>query len=259
MNGDGILRDGFKPGDTIVITGGGGGFGRAFARRFGANGGKIAVWDIDPANGEETAAQVRAAGGDAIFFKVDLAAPEDIARAAQATLSAYGAPFCLINNASVFPRGEVLELSLADWELTLRVNLTAPFLIIKAFGPAMIACKRGCIINIASGRALEGAAKGANYAAAKAAIVSLTKSLALEWARHGVRVNTLIPGQSLTAMPLAATPAEKLHANAALHVPMGRIGYPEDMAGLAWFMASADAAYMTGQGVAMNGGGVMTP
>ncbi len=259
MSEDGILRDGFKSGDVVVITGGGGGFGRAFAKRFGGKGGKIAVWDVDQASGEETAKQVRATGGDATFFKVDLASAADIQRAAKETLEKYGAPFCLINNASVFPRGTVLELTQEQWELTFRVNVTAPFLIVKALGPAMIEKKRGCIINISSGRALEGAAKGSNYAATKSAISSLTKSLALEWAPHGIRVNALIPGQSLTAMPMVATPREKLIADAAVHVPLGRIGYPEDMAGLAWFLASADAAWMTGQGVAMNGGAVMAP
>lgn len=259
MSEDGIARDGFKAGDVVVITGGGGGFGRAFSKRFGANGGRIAVWDIDQKLGEETVAAVRASGGDATFYRVDLGNPDDIIRASGDTMAAYGTPYCIINNASVFPRGEVLALSLADWEFTLRVNLTAPFLIAQAFGPAMIEKKRGCVINIASGRALEGAPKGANYAATKAGIVSLTKSLALEWAPHRIRVNTIIPGQSLTAMPMVATPRDKLIANAAEHVPLGRIGYPEDMAGVAWFLASADAAWMTGQGIAMNGGAVMTP
>jgi NAD(P)-dependent dehydrogenase (short-subunit alcohol dehydrogenase family) len=259
MNDDGIERDGFKSGDCVVITGGGGGFGRAFAKRFGSNGGRIAVWDIDRKLGEEAVDAVCAGGGDATFFHVDLGSADAISRAAQDTMAQYGTPYCLINNASVFPRGEVLALSLQDWEFTFRVNVTAPFLIVKAFGPAMIGKKRGCVINIASGRALEGAPKGANYAATKAAIVSLTKSLALEWAPHRIRVNTIIPGQSLTAMPMVATPREKLIADAASHVPLGRIGYPEDMAGVAWFLASADAAWMTGQGVAMNGGAVMTP
>lgn len=259
MNDDGIERDGFKSGDVVVITGGGGGFGKAFAKRFGGNRGRIALWDIDKKLGEETAAEVRAMGGEATFFPVDLGDTDAILRTAEATMNRYGTPYCLINNASVFPRGEVLALSLQDWEFTFRVNVTAPFLIVKAFGPAMIEKKRGCVINIASGRALEGAPKGANYAATKAAIVSLTKSLALEWAPHRIRVNSLIPGQSLTAMPMVATPREKLIADAATHVPLGRIGYPDDMAGVAWFLASADAAWMTGQGVAMNGGAVMTP
>ncbi|MGE3644581.1 MAG: SDR family NAD(P)-dependent oxidoreductase [Beijerinckiaceae bacterium] len=259
MDSDGIVRDGMKAGDLVVITGGGGGFGRAFTRRFAKMGAKVSVWDVDAANGAAAAEEARSLGVQAEFRRVDLADPAAIEKAAQDTLAAMGAPYCIVNNASVFPRGEVLELSLADWELTLRVNITAPFLIVKAFGPSMIAAGRGTVINLASGRALEGAPKGANYACTKAAILSLTKSLALEWARHGIRVNAIIPGQSLTAMPLVATPEETLHENAKTRVPLGRIGYPEDMAGLAAFLVSADAAYMTGQGVAMNGGVVMIP
>ena len=259
MSEDGIARDGMKPGDLAVITGAGGGFGRAFARRFARLGARLSLWDIDEKAGEAIVVEARALGADAQFLKVDLADPAAIDAAVGNTLSSMGTPYCIINNASVFPRGEVLELSLADWDLTLKVNITAPFLIVKSFGPTMIEEGRGNVINLASGRALEGAPKGANYACTKAAILSLTKSLALEWARHGIRVNAIVPGQSLTAMPLAATPEEKLHANAKTRVPLGRIGYPEDMAGLAAFLVSPDAAYMTGQGVAMNGGVVMVP
>ena len=256
---DGIQRDGLKAGDVAIITGGGGGFGRAFSLRLARMGARIAVWDVDATLGGETVRQVREAGGEAHFFKVDLADPASIAACADETVKAMGVPYCIINNASVFPRGEVIELTLADWEWTLKVNLTAPFLIAKTLGPQMIEKGRGVVINLASGRAVEGAAKGANYACTKAAMVSLTKSLALEWARHGIRVNAIIPGQSLTAMPLAATPEAELHAHAKLRNPMGRIGYPDDVAGLAAYLVSADAAYMTGQGVAINGGAVMVP
>ena len=259
MAEDGVVRDGLKAGDLVIVTGGGGGFGRAFSKRLAAMGARIAVWDINEIDGGETVRLVRESGGEAAFFRVDLSDPAAIAHGARQTVEAFGAPYCIINNASVFPRGEVIELSLADWELTLKVNITAPFLIARTFGPMMIDKGRGVVINLASGRALEGAAKGANYACTKAAILSLTKSLALEWARHGIRVNAIIPGQSLTAMPLAATPEAELHAHARARNPMGRIGYPEDVAGLAAYLVSADAAYMTGQGVAINGGAVMAP
>ena len=259
MSDDGIERDGLKAGDVVVVTGGGGGFGRAFAKRFARNGARIAVWELDPERGADTVKHVKDLGGEAQFFRVDLSKAADIESVARHTLAAYGAPYCLINNASVYPRGEVLALSLQAWEQTFAVNVTAPFLLAKAFGPAMIDAKRGCVINIASGRALEGAPKGSNYAASKAALMSLTKSLALEWAKHGIRVNTIIPGQSLTAMPLENTPEDVMHARAAVENPMGRVGYPEDMAGLALFLASRDAAYMTGQGMAMNGGAVLAP
>jgi NAD(P)-dependent dehydrogenase (short-subunit alcohol dehydrogenase family) len=119
--------------------------------------------------------------------------------------------------------------------------------------------KRGLVINIASGRGVQGAAKGANYAASKAALLSLTKTLALEWAPHNVRVNAIIPGVSMTAQPLENTTPEELAERGRKEIPLGRVGYPDDMAGLAAFMASSDAAYMTGQAVAMNGGRVLVP
>ena len=145
------------------------------------------------------------------------------------------------------------------WERTFKVNITAPFLIVRAFGPHMIARRRGVVINIASGRALEGAVNGANYACTKAAMLSLTKTLALEWAKHNIRVNAIIPGVSLTAQPLENTTVDDLLERGRKTIPLGRVGYPEDMAGLAAYLASADAAYMTGQGVAMNGGRVLIP
>lgn len=259
MSEDGILRDGLKPGDLAVVTGGAGGFGRAFCKRFARMGAKLSIWDRDAKGGEEILAEVRALGVEAAFHEVDLADPAAIEQAAKSTLDSFGAPYCIVNNASVFPRGEVLELSLQAWDLTFRVNVTAPFLILKAFGPSMIAQQRGVVINLSSGRAVEGAPKGANYAATKAAILSLTKSLALEWAKHNIRVNAIVPGQSLTAMPLEATPLDQLIARGKERVPLGRIGYPDDVAGLAAYLVSPDAAYMTGQGIAINGGAVLLP
>ena len=259
MAADGITRDGMKRGETVVVTGGGGGFGRAFCRRFARDGAKVAVWDIDPKLGEEAVREAKAAGGEARFFKVDLAQLAEINAAAKATFDAFGTPYCVINNASIFPRASVLDMRPEVWERTLKVNITAPWLIVRAFGPGMIANRRGVVINIASGRALEGAANGANYAASKAAILSLTKSLALEWAKHNIRVNAIIPGVSLTAQPLENTTPEELIERGRATIPLGRLGYPDDMAGLAAYLVSADAAYMTGQGVAMNGGRVLVP
>jgi NAD(P)-dependent dehydrogenase (short-subunit alcohol dehydrogenase family) len=259
MSDDGIERDGIKPGDGVVVTGGGGGFGRAFCRRFARGGAKVAVWDVDVEAGAETVRQIEADGGEASFFKVDLANAGEIDIAIKQTLAAYSTPYCVINNASIYPRASVIDMEPQVWERTLKVNITAPFLILRAFGPGMIARKRGVVINIASGRGLEGAPNGANYACSKAALLSLTKSLALEWAKHNIRVNAIIPGVSLTAQPLENTTPEELIARGKNSIPLGRVGYPDDMAGLAAFLASADAAYMTGQGVAMNGGRVLVP
>lgn len=259
MAGDGIDRDGIRPGDIVVVTGGGGGFGRAFCERFARGGARVAVWEIDKESGAETARRIKAAGGEAHFIRVDLAQPAEIDAAVRETLDACGTPYCIVNNASIYPRSSVIEMEVAAWERTLKVNITAPFLILRAFGPRMIAQNRGVVINICSGRAVQGAKNGANYACTKAALLSLTKTLALEWAPHNIRVNAIIPGVSLTAQPLEATTPDELIARGKREIPLGRVGYPEDMAGLAAFLASSDAAYMTGQGVAMNGGRVLVP
>lgn len=259
MDGDGIARDGIRPGDTVVVTGGGGGFGQALVRRFARDGAKVAVWDVDASLGEETVRQVKGEGGQAQFFKADLVQPGEIDAAVKQTRDVFGAPYCVINNASIYPRVSILDMAPEAWERAFRVNITAPFLIAKAFGAGMIARKRGVIINMSSGRALQGAQDGAAYACTKAALLSLTKSLALEWAKHNIRVNAIIPGMSLTAQPLANATAEELIARGRKENPLGRIGYPEDVAGLAAFLASSDAAFMTGQGVAVNGGRIMIP
>jgi NAD(P)-dependent dehydrogenase (short-subunit alcohol dehydrogenase family) len=257
---DGIARDGIKAGDVVVVTGGGGGFGQAFSRRFARDGARVAVWDIDRKAGEDIVRDIRADGGEASFIEADLASSTAIEAAVAQTLKSFGVPYCIVNNASIYPRASLIEMVPEVWERTLQVNITAPFLILRAFGPRMIAQGRGVVINIASGRAVEGAAKGAGYACSKAAILSLTKSLALEWAKHNIRVNAIIPGVSLTAQPLGeGVTREELIERGRKTIPLGRIGYPDDMAGLVAFLASADAAYMTGQGVAMNGGRVLVP
>ena len=259
MTEDGIARDGMKSGDLVVVTGGGGGFGRAFSRRFARAGARVAVWDIDRKAGEAIVREIAAEGGTASFIEADLGSSAEIEAAVARTLT-IGVPYCIVNNASIYPRASLIEMAPQLWERTLQVNITAPFLILRAFGPHMIGQNRGVVINIASGRAVEGAANGSGYACSKAAILSLTKSLALEWAPHNIRVNAIIPGVSLTAQPLGegVTP-EELIERGRRTIPLGRIGYPDDMAGLALFLASADAAYMTGQGVAMNGGRVLVP
>ena len=164
-----------------------------------------------------------------------------------------------MNNASIFVRASLLDMPIEAFDKTMKVNVTAPFQIIQAFGPAMTGAQRGVIINIASGRALEGAVNGVAYAASKGAILNLTKTVALELAKYNIRCNCIIPGVSFTAQPLANTTPEELLSRGKKRIPLGRIGFPEDMAGLAAYLVSSDAAYMTGQGVAMNGGAVLVP
>jgi NAD(P)-dependent dehydrogenase (short-subunit alcohol dehydrogenase family) len=163
-----------------------------------------------------------------------------------------------VNNAGIFPRARALDMKLSEWEQVLRVNLTGTFLTARAVAARMKELGRGAIVNTASGRALAGAANGAHYSATKGGILALTKSLALDWASFGIRVNCIIPGLSDTAQPRVEMGDNELYA-AGAKIPLGRIGQPQDIAAVVAFLLSDDAAYMTGQSVAVNGGAIMVP
>ena len=170
----------------------------------------------------------------------------------------WGGPDGLVNNAGIFPRARAVVLLLAVWEEVLRVNLTGTFVTARAVAARMKDQGGGAIVNTASGRALAGAANGAHYSATKGGIIALTKSLALDWAAYGIRVNCIIPGLPDTAQPRVEMGDNELYA-AGARIPMGRIGRPEDIAAVVAFLLSDDAGYMTGQSVAANGGAIMTP
>lgn len=242
----------------VIVTGGAQGLGRAIARRLAAEGATVAIWDVDQHGGEDTAAACRASGGEAAFWQVDVGKPSDVSDAAAAVERRWGIPDGLINNAGIFPRSDPLDTDIAEWNRVLQVNLTGTFLCARTVAKSMVRARRGVIINTASGRALAGAANGVHYAASKAGIIGLTKSLALAWAPHGVRVNCIIPGIADTAQPRGEMSDEQLYAVGA-KIPLGRIATPDDVAGVVAFLLSRDASYMTGQSVAVNGGAIMIP
>ena len=136
---DGIARDGMKAGDVVVVTGAGGGFGRAFCRRFAREGGRVCGLGIDRKAGEEIVREIGAEGAEASFISADLSSRAEIEAAVDRTLTAVGVPYCIANNASIYPRASLIDMSPEIWERTLKVNITAPFLILRAFGPRMIA------------------------------------------------------------------------------------------------------------------------
>lgn len=251
-------RDGLKPGDVAVVTGGAMGLGRGVALRLAADGANVAVWDIEDGPGEETASMCRDAGVQASYFHVDVASEDDIESATAAVAEKMGAPYALANNAGIHPRSSLLDMPLALWDHVIRVNLTGHFLCARAMARHMSGEGRGVIVNTGSGRAIEGAVNGAHYAASKGAVVNLTKTMALEWAGLGIRVNCIIPGVSETRQPLEATTREELIARGS-HIPLGRIGQPDDIAAVVSFLMGPDSGYMTGQAVACNGGSVMIP
>lgn len=246
-------------GDVVVVTGAAQGIGRAIAVRLAQDGFRAAVWDVSEDGASETVRLCRDVGGEARSWRVDISSEPEVERGVHAVEEAFGVPvFGLVNNAGIWPRAPVLEMPLDVWERTLRVNLTGAFLCARALGRRMAQAGRGAIVNIASGRALQGAREGAAYAASKGGILALTKSLALELAPYGVRVNCVIPGVTNTQMPRQGTTEEELFARGKA-IPLGRIGQPEDIAAVVAFLFGPDAGYVTGQGIAVNGGAIMIP
>jgi NAD(P)-dependent dehydrogenase (short-subunit alcohol dehydrogenase family) len=218
----------------------------------------LAVWDVKRDGVEATAKLCQEKGAAARAWTVDVGDGDAIEAAVSAFEQAWGKPDGLVNNAGIFPRARSLDMKLAEWEEVLRVNLTGTFVTARAVAARMKDLGRGAIVNTASGRALAGAANGAHYAASKGGIIALTKSLALDWAGYGIRVNCVIPGLTDTAQPRVEMGDNELYA-AGARIPMGRIGRPEDIAAVVAFLLSDDAGYMTGQSVAANGGAIMVP
>lgn len=259
-DGAAIVRDGLKKGDLAVVTGAARGFGRAISCRLAREGARLAVWDMLDSEGEETAELCRKAGVEAAFFHADMGDPASIAAAAKGTIDRFGPAFAVVNNAGINLRCPAIDHPVEMWTKTLNVNLVGAFLCGQAFAREMIRSKRGgVIINLASGRAIEGAANSIAYAASKAGIIAMTKTEATEWAKHKIRANAIIPGVSETRQPLEAGGTLDELRSRGKDIPLGRVGHPDDIAGMVAFLVSADAAYITGQGIAINGGRIMLP
>ena len=243
----------------VIVTGAAQGIGRAVALHLASPGVHLAVWDVKRDGVEETAKLCQEKGAAARAWTVDVGDADAIEAAVVAFERTWGKPDGLVNNAGIFPRARALDMKLAEWEeVLLRVNLTGTFLTARAVAARMKDLGRGVIVNTASGRALAGAANGAHYAASKGGIIALTKSLALDWAAYGIRVNCVIPGLTDTAQPRVEMGDNELYA-AGARIPMGRIGRPEDIAAVVAFLLSDDSGYITGQSVAANGGAIMVP
>lgn len=240
---------------VAVVTGGSKGIGRAIALTLAERGYEVAV--LDPLEqGAAVVESIQRGGRRALYEPTDVSDEAAVLRAVQRVRSELGVPEVLVNNAGIFPRAAALDMPFADWMRTVTVNLGGTFLCSRSFAPGMLELGRGSIVNLASGRALQGAVRGSHYAASKAGIVTLTRSLAQEWAPT-IRVNTIIPGITDTDQPRQeGITDEELYARGA-HIPLGRIGQPEDIARAVCFLIGDDAAYVTGQSLCVNGGAIM--
>lgn len=237
-----------------MITGAAKGLGRGIALRLAQDGANLALWDIDESGLVETAAMCRAKGVEVSLAMVDTSQPESVADAAVALAAP---PFALINNAGIFPQAQVRDATPDLWRKVIGVNLLGYVFVVQALMKAIEEAGGGVIVNVSSAIAIKGAIGGAHYAAAKAGVLGFTKSLAREVAPK-VRVNAIMPGIVETALPLAYMSSTEIHGIAE-RIPMQRIGTHEDISGMVAFLLSADAAFLTGQSYALNGGDTMVP
>ncbi|GGG47708.1 acetoacetyl-CoA reductase [Caldovatus sediminis] len=243
---------------VVIVTGGGGGIGGATCRRFAEEGAKVAVFDINRAAAEATAAAIAAAAGAARAFACDITDHAGVLAAVAAAEAELGPVGVLVNNAGWDVFRLFKDSTPEEWQKLIAINLVGALNMHHAVLPGMIARKAGRIVNIASDAARVGSTGEAVYAACKAGLVGFSKTLAREHARHGITVNVVCPGPTATTLfesyKQGAGSPEKLEEAFRRAVPMGRIGTPEDLPGAILFFASDDAAYITGQVLSVSGG-----
>ena len=243
---------------TVIVTGGAGGIGGATCRRFGAEGARVAVFDLNLEAAEKVATDIRAAGGQALALRCDITDRASVDAAVAATETQLGPIDVLVNNAGWDIFRPFTKTAPAEWDKLVAINLIGPLHMHHAVLPGMVERRKGRIVNIASDAARVGSSGEAVYAACKGGIVSFSKTIAREHARHGITVNVVCPGPTDTALfadyKLGAGNPEKLEEAFRRSIPLGRIGRPDDLPGAILFFASDDAAYVTGQVLSVSGG-----
>ena len=241
-------------GKVALVTGAQQGIGKAIALAYGHEGASVVLNYLDnQAAAEASAAQIRALGQRAVTIAGDVAQATDVRRMIEAGM-ALGGLDIVVNNAGIFPRVEFLDMTEAQWDEVLGVNLKGTFLCTQAAAQQMVQRGQGgAVINLASGAAFRSSPRGVHYVSSKAGIVGLTRAAALELAPHRVRVNAIAPGITDTAQPRYGMSEAELQA-AGRQVPLGRLGTPEDVADLAVFLASNESRHITGQTIHVNGG-----
>ena len=243
---------------TIVVTGGGGGIGGATCRRFGNEGARVAVFDLNLESAEKVAADIRAAGGQAAAFRCDITNRAEVDAAVAATEQKLGPIDVLVNNAGWDVFKPFTKTEPAQWDKLIAINLTGALHMHHAVLPGMAARKRGRIVNIASDAARVGSSGEAVSAACQGGLGALSKTIAREHSRHGITVNVVCPGPTDTALfaeyKEGAGNPEKLMEAFTRSIPLGRIGQPGDLPGAICFFASDDAGFITGQVLSVSGG-----
>ena len=245
-------------GRVVVVTGGGGGIGRATCLRFAEEGSRVAVLDRDEGAGTDVAAAIAQSGGEAVAFECDITDRSTVDATIGAVESEIGPIDVLVNNAGWDVFRPFLASTPDEWERLIAINLVGPLHMHHAVLPGMVERGYGRVVNIASDAARVGSSGESVYAACKAGLIGLSKTLAREHARDGITFNVVCPGPTDTALldgvtATAANP-DKLREAFRRAIPQGRIGVPSDLPGAICFFASNDAAYITGQVLSVSGG-----
>jgi NAD(P)-dependent dehydrogenase (short-subunit alcohol dehydrogenase family) len=242
------------PSQVALVTGAGSGIARAVAIRFAREGATVMVADASERGGLETVDQIRACGGKALFAGLDVSQPDQVTRVVQRAIDELGDLHILFNGAGILTYGTALETTEEAWNRMMAVNLTGTFLCSKAALAHMVAKGHGVIINVASTTGSHDAcAHAAAYVTSKGGVTLLTRSMAIDYAKLGIRVNAICPGPTDTPMLRNALTPEELEAFAKTY-PMNRLGRPEEIAGAALFLASEDASFVTGAILHVDGG-----
>ncbi len=237
-----------------VVTGAGSGIGRAIAELFAREGARVVVDDRYGERAAETVQRIKNAGGEALAVEADVSKKEAVETLIAQTLAAYGRIDILVNNAAVGTGDDILQIDEVDWDRGLVIVLKSVYLCCKAVLPKMIDQQSGAIVNIASVNGLTGLGEEA-YSAAKAGVINLTQNVALKYGRFNVRANVICPGTIQT--PIWQVQLEKdpqIFERLTPWYPLGRIGQPEDVAQAALFLASDEAAWITGVTLPVDGG-----
>ena len=240
-------------GKVALVTGSGSGIGRAVALKYAAAGARVVVSDINQKGGDETVAQIKQAGGDAIFVMANTALPADNEALVAATVKHYGALHIACNNAGVgAPPADVGEYAIEQWDKVISINLSGVFYGMRYQLPALLAAGGGAIVNMASVLGQVGTRQNSAYVAAKHGVVGLTKGAAQEYATRNIRINSVGPGYIDT--PLLLTMSDEARAPLIAQHPIGRLGHADEVAELVLWLSSDKASFVTASYYPVDGG-----